>query len=94
MPQVDYLIQVTKLPDDLSAVSNQPDSELYDNYRAYLKLVEGKLLWKVWQIDDYGQIWLELNFVNDAGEAEFHTLVIDPGTYRKVAYDAYEILPA
>ncbi|MCV2885606.1 hypothetical protein OE749_12975 [Aestuariibacter sp. AA17] len=92
MIQIDYLISVTSLPYDLQKAAEDPDSDLYSTYMIYQRLVNSSLLWRVWYIDEHGQHWLEVNFVNDDGEAEFHTIVVDEGTYERVEHENYHVL--
>ncbi|EKF9639441.1 hypothetical protein O1C50_003749 [Vibrio cholerae] len=92
MIEIDYLIHVVKIPDDLIEASRDTNSDLYRTYQVYKILFESNLLWRVWHIDMYGKIWLEVNLVNDDGDAEFHTIAIDEGTYLKVSSECYQAL--
>ncbi len=92
MIELDYLVQVTKLPSDLQSASGDVYHHLYDTYDIYQRVIDSNLLWRVWLIDEYDQVWLEVNFINCEGEAEFHTIKIDEGTYNKVDFDRYQAL--
>ena len=92
MIEIDYLVQVVSVPADLIEASKNASSDLYDTYKVYEVLVQSNLLWRVWYIDDYDKIWLEVNLVNSAGEAEFHTIALDEDTYLKVSVEPYEVL--
>lgn len=93
MIQVDYLVKITDVPADLKEASEDINSALYNTYRIYQMLVDSNFLWRVWYIDDeYDQTWVEVNFINDDGESEFHTIMIDEGTYVKVEFDNYHVL--
>lgn len=90
--EIDYLIELQAIPKDLLAVQNQPENALYEVLTIYRKVLESKLLWKVWQIDNEGAHWLEVNLINELGEAEFHTLKLDEGTYCKHEFEPYTVL--
>ncbi|NRF24196.1 hypothetical protein HRJ45_02725 [Vibrio coralliilyticus] len=92
MIELDYLVQVTKLPSDLQSASGDVNHHLYDTYEIYQLVIDSNLLWRVWLIDEYDQVWLEVNFINSEGEAEFHTIKVDQGTYNKVDFDRYQAL--
>ena len=90
--RVDYLVRVVGLPADLQVASEDSASALYGTWKVYQMLIDSGLLWRVWYIDEYGQLWVEVNFVNAEGEPEFHTIAIDEGTYERVEFDSYEVL--
>ncbi|MEZ8067511.1 hypothetical protein [Vibrio sp. FF145] len=92
MIEVNYLVQVASIPDDLIEASQKAGSDLYMTYKLYQLLVQSNLLWRVWYIDEFGKIWLEVNLVNDAGDPEFHTIALDQGTYLKIDTECYEVL--
>ncbi|MFA0709065.1 hypothetical protein AB4653_25500, partial [Vibrio sp. 10N.222.48.A3] len=84
MIEVNYLVQVVSIPDDLIEASQKAGSDLYMTYKFYQLLVQSNLLWRVWYIDEFGKVWLEVNLVNDVGDPEFHTIALDQGTYLKI----------
>lgn len=88
---VDYLISVTELPSDLAKALEDATHPLYDTAQIYQKLATTELLWRVWAMDEEKQIWVEVNFINEQGDEEFHTLKLDEGTYQKIDYDTYPI---
>lgn len=90
MSQVDFLIKVTKLPKELSSLTEQDQN--YRTAEIYKMLRNSGLLWRVWLIDQYGKLWVEVNFINHKDEAEFHTIAIDEGTYEKVHYEPYVVI--
>ncbi|PSW16193.1 hypothetical protein C9J01_04105 [Photobacterium rosenbergii] len=92
MIEIDYLVNVVTIPADLIEAANNKNSDLYEAYKIYQILVESSLLWRVWYIDEYGKIWLDVNLVNKAGEHEFHTIALDEGTYVKVNAESYVVL--
>ncbi|WP_257452797.1 hypothetical protein [Archangium lipolyticum] len=95
---LDYLIRVHTLPEDLKLPKElrppvDPDlADHEDTSELYQRVIDSRLLWKVWMIDMFGKIWIEVAFENSRGEDEFHTLAIDEGTYRKVEYEPYEAI--
>lgn len=90
MKTIDYLVHVFKIPDDLIQISENKDSHLYETYEIYKFVKNSNLLWKVWMIDEYGDIWIEVNLKNK-NEEEFHTLKLDLNTYEKIKYESYFI---
>lgn len=43
-------------------------------------------------IDQYGDYWLEVNYLDDNGEPAFNTLKLETGTYSLIEADTYEVL--
>ena len=91
MKTIDYLVHVFKIPDDLIQISENKDSPLYKTYVIYNFVKNSNLLWKVWMIDKYGEVWIEVNLIIN-GKEEFHTLKLDFNTYKKIKYESYFIL--
>ncbi len=95
---IDFLLRVHTLPEDLRLPKHlrppvDSDFASHDDTSAlYQRVIDSRLLWKVWMIDEYGRLWIEVSFENSRGEDEFHTLAIDEGTYRRVESDSYEVL--
>jgi hypothetical protein len=87
---LDFLLRVHTLPRDLQRPL--ADARFQATSELYQRVIDSRLLWKVWMIDMFGKVWIEVDFENDQGEDEFHTLAIDEGTYRKVECDPYEAL--
>lgn len=92
MKKVEYLVRVIRLPDDLTQALQNEDSELFSTAQIYQKLIDSGLLWKVWLIDEFHKTWLEVNFVNEEDEPEFHTIALDEGTYVKIEFEEYLVL--
>ncbi|NOH97746.1 hypothetical protein [Vibrio sp. 99-70-13A1] len=92
MIKIDYLVQVVSVPHDLIKASRNAKSDLYVTHKLYQFLVQSNLLWRVWYIDEFGKVWLEVNLINDMGEPEFHTVALDTGTYLTINTDSYEVL--
>ena len=92
MGTIDFLVQVTTLPDDLKPISGDRSHALYQTYEIYQYLIDSTLLWRVWQIDEYGKLWLEVNRMSLSGEPEFHTIALDEGTYQQIEFEPYAII--
>lgn len=90
MKIIDYLVYVFKIPDDLLNISENKNSHLYKSYEIYKFVKDSNILWKVWMIDEYGDIWIEVNLKNK-NEEEFHTIKLDADTYEKIEFEAYSI---
>jgi hypothetical protein len=88
--RIDYKLRVHTIPEDLRPPLAPDRAHLADASAAYRVAVESRLLWDVWMIDQYEALWIAISFENERGKPEFHTLRIDPGTYRKVPCDPYE----
>ncbi|MFC0119859.1 hypothetical protein [Pseudoalteromonas xiamenensis] len=92
MLQIGYLLHVICMPKDLQAALQDTASPLFMTAQVYQMLVDSRLLWKVWYIDEHDNIWVEVQFMNDDGEPEFHTIVVDEGTFEKIECDDYVVL--
>ena len=90
--RVDYKIRVHTVPEDLRPPLMDQRAHLGDASTAYHLAMQSRILWDVWMIDQYGALWIAISFENAQGTPEFHTLRVDPGTYRKVACEAYDTL--
>ncbi|TMN44682.1 hypothetical protein [Pseudoalteromonas sp. S2755] len=89
---IDYLLHIHTLPDDLKNALNNPEDFLWGTAQLYSKLIETRYLWKVWQIDEFGELWIEVNFIDSDSSPKFETLKIGPGTYSKVESEPYLVL--
>jgi len=88
--RLDYKVRVHTVPEDMRLPLAPDRAHLADASAAYHVAVESRLLWEVWMIDQYEALWIAISFENERGEPGFHTLRIDPGTYRKVRCEPYE----
>jgi hypothetical protein len=92
---IDFLLRVHTLPEDLLLPRDPRDPEFAhhaDTSEVYQRVIDSRLLWKVWMLDEDGRLWIEVNFENGRREDEFHLLAIDEGTYRRVECEPYEVL--
>lgn len=92
MNTIDYLLHIHTLPEDLAIVMDKPNVPLCNTAKLYAKIIEDKYLWNVWLIDEYEELWIEINSIDDKGEAKFETLKIDAGTYTKIECEPYTVL--
>jgi len=90
--KTDQLIYVHSLPEWLTGHLHNPQSEYYIWACDYQRLIKGKNLWRIWLIDEYGDYWLEVNYLNEESEPEFHTLKLEPGTFDTIEADEYQVL--
>lgn len=65
---------------------------LYRTYEISPYVIDSTLLWRVWQIDEYGKLWLDVNRMNSVGEPEFHPIALDEGTYQQIEFEPYAII--
>jgi len=56
---------------------------LQETAQIYQKLVTSDLLWKIWWIDEYGKLWVKINFLSDNQQPQFHTIAIDEDINRE-----------
>jgi len=93
MPQstISFLVWVHVLPCDLQRPLPPERAYLDNTSELYQFVIDTRLLWKVWQIDEYGRYWIEVSRMGITGEPEFHTLVIDEGTFDLVECDPYQV---
>ncbi|RJG48420.1 hypothetical protein [Motilimonas pumila] len=89
---VDYLLHIHTLPDDLKKALNDPQDLLWGTAQLYAKLIETQYLWRIWQIDEFGELWIEVNSINDKGSPRFETLKLDSGTYALIENEPYQVL--
>ena len=90
--RVDFKVRVFAVPADLQLPVKPGYDYLCDASVVYRLAMESRLLWDVWMIDEYGELWIAVSFENDRDQPEFHTLRLDRDTYRKVPCDPYEVL--
>lgn len=90
--KINCKICVHTLPDGLKPPFEDSQQYSKDTYRVYQLVIDSKLFWRIWMIDEYEQKWVEVDFENKQGKDEFYILVIEEGTYRKVAFDEYAVL--
>ncbi len=90
--EIDFLLHIHTLPDDLNAALSDKSNHLYDAATIYKRLIDAGFLWKVWQIDQYQNIWVEVNVLDSDQDPHCHLLVIDPGTYNRVETEPYPII--
>ena len=94
MKTVDYLVEITDIPEDLIAASSTPKEALYSTYSIYKKAKESNLLWPIWLIDEYNQLWIQVNYISSEHCPEFHTLKLDDGTFITHEFEPYQVLTA
>jgi len=90
--KIDYKIRVYTLPDDLKISLKENQEHLETIKRIYQLAIDLKIIWPIWMIDEYDKKWIEIEFENEKGKDEWHSLAIDEGTYRKIASDEYEVI--
>ena len=93
MPQstISFRSWVHTLPSDLRKPLPAERACLANTSDLYQFVIESRLLWKLWQIDEYGNYWIEVSRMGITGEPEFHILVIDEGTFDRVECDPYQV---
>jgi hypothetical protein len=90
--QISYEVLVNKVPECLQYPLADNNKHMYVTASLYHFLVQCRLLWKVWMIDEYGKIWIAINRMEEDG-VHYHTLALDEGTYEKFDSDVpYDII--
>ena len=84
--QISYEVLVNKVPECLQYPLADNNKHMYDTAALYHFLVQCRLLWKVWMIDEYGKIWIAIRRMEEAGIV-YHTLALDEGTYEEIDTD-------
>jgi hypothetical protein len=88
--KIDFLAWVHTLPPDLKKPFPPERAYLAETSEIYEFVVSSRLLWKIWQIDEYERYWVEIRRMGRDGLPEHHTLVIDEGTFDRVECDPYD----
>lgn len=93
MPQttIGFHAWVHTLPSDLRKPLPPERAHLDHTSDLYQFVIDSRLLWKLWQIDEYGHYWIEVRRMGITGEPEFHTLVIDERTFDRIECDPYQV---
>ena len=90
--QTNELVYVHSMPEWLLPYLEDSNSEYHVWAKDYERLTRGRTLWRVWMIDEFSDYWLEVNYINDKGLPEFHTIKLEPNTFVLVETEPYEII--
>jgi hypothetical protein len=88
---VKFLAWVHSLPADLHKPLASDRAYLQETSELYQFVIDSRLLWRVWMIDEWGRFWISVERMGHAQRPEFHTLMIDEGTFDKIECEAYEV---
>ena len=88
---VNFCAWVHSVPDDLKKPLPPESLYLEETSDLYQFVIDSRLLWKIWMIDEYQQYWIEIQRMGPTGKPEFHTLRIDKFTFNRIDCDPYEI---
>ena len=88
---VKFLAWVHSLPADLRKPLAPDRHYLKETSELYQFVIDSRLLWRVWMIDEWGRFWISVERMGPAQKPEFHTLIIDEGTFDKIECEAYEV---
>jgi hypothetical protein len=89
--QINYKVTVTAVPDDLIPPLSKENSHLEETSELYHFCVASRLIWPVWQIDEYDKIWIAIDRMEHDGE-HYHSLSLDEGTYLKIDSETYSVM--
>jgi hypothetical protein len=88
---IEFLVWVHTLPKDLCEPLPPERAYLRETSELYQFVVNSRLLWRVWMIDEWARFWICVDRMSADERPEFHTMVIDEGTFDRIECDAYEI---
>ena len=88
---INFLAWVHTLPADLKKPLPPERAYQEETSDIYQFVINTRLLWKIWMIDEYGHHWIEVNRMGPTGKPEYHTLVIDEGTFDRIDWSPYKI---
>lgn len=88
---IGFLLAVHTLPPDLQEPLTEAHSYLRETSALYRFVIKSRLLWRVWQVDEFGRFWIEVNRLGPGNSAEFHTLCPEEGTFDRIECDPYEV---
>ena len=89
--RIDYELWIHRVPDDLVPPFPPERQHLQETYEVWKRVVDAKVCWRVWHIDEWSHHWIFLSFKNEAGEFEEHSLKIDEDCYEKAETEEYEV---
>ncbi|MCP4375920.1 MAG: hypothetical protein GY794_07075 [bacterium] len=88
---IDYKLLVDAIPEDLRPPLPPVSQYLASASSLYQRVIDSRFVWRVNLIDEVGNHWIEVEFENDDGVVEHHSLVIDDDTCRRIECDPYEV---
>ena len=87
--KIGYKLLITQLPPDTAECSAKLATVLQ-------AIIDARLLWPVWMIDELDTTWISIDFQSENGELEYHTFRLDWDgleIYKKIEVDdTYQIL--
>jgi len=86
--EINYLLHIHTLPYDLEIALEEKNTYQLSTAKLYLRVINTELLWRVWLVDEFGELWIEVNSMSNS-QPIFETLRIDAGTYAKINTDVY-----
>ncbi len=91
MTTIGFLAWMHTLPSDLREPLPAERSYLQETSELYQFVINSRLLWRIWMVDEWGRFWICVERMSADKKPEFHTLIIDEGTYDKIEDEPYEI---
>jgi len=88
---IDYRLLVDTIPDDLRPPLAPERQHLARTSALYQRVIDWRIVWRVCLIDEVGNHWIEVEFENEDGVIERHSLVIDDDTCRRIECEPYEV---
>jgi hypothetical protein len=88
---ISFLAWVHSLPEDLRKPLAPDPGYLDETSELYQFVIDSRLLWRVWMIDEWGRFWICVDRMSLKGKPEFHTLLIDEGGFDKIECDPYDV---
>jgi len=88
---INFLAWVHTLPEDLRKPLPPERSYSEETSDVYQFVIDSQLLWRIWKIDEWGRPWIGVERMGKNREPEYHTLIIDQGTFDKIECEPYEV---
>jgi hypothetical protein len=88
---IDFLAWVHSLPEDLRKPLAPDRANLEETSDVYQFVIDSRLLWRIWMNDEWGRFWITVDRMGPDRKPQFHTLMIDDGTFDRIDCDPYEV---
>src|SRR6266478_368900 len=88
---INFLAWVHTLPADLRKPLAANRAYLAETSELYQFVIDSRLLWRVWMVDEWSRLWISVERMGPAQKPEFHTLIIDEGTFDKIECEPYDV---
>jgi len=88
---IDFLVWVHTLPDELRKPLAPDRDHLQETSDIYQFVIDSQLFWRVWMIDEWSKLWINVERMGVDNKPESHTLRLDDGTFEKFECELYKV---